>query len=274
MSRSRSRFKQTRTPTAIFIKPISKYAMFDATAISGDEIAACVLDTFRKLPAKRKPLQRPNGSREWVPLSGVVLAKGSRPSIRFHFFLTEIFHRWKASLLRFTGVNSMVMSIVIFNLTISRTGMKCLPASKVPQAQGIVLHDCHAEIIATRAFNRFLIQECAVLAQDDRAKSQWVRRATVEERGETFQQPFALEDDVVIFFYSSEAPCGDASMELTMLAQVDATPWERAPDTTEPGLVCTDNALAGRGFFSELGRVRRKPGIANLLFVQIGLRTH
>lgn len=152
--------------------------------------------------------------------------------------------------------------------------MKCLPASKVPYAQGIVLHDCHAEIIATRAFNQFLIQECAILAQDGRASSSWVRRTTIDEREINCQQPFALEDDVVILFYSSEAPCGDASMELTMLAQEDATPWERGPESTKPGLVSTDNELKGRGFFSELGIVRRKPGTAKSLYVEAELWPH
>jgi hypothetical protein len=66
--------------------------MADVTQVSGDEIASCVLETFRKLPAKGKPRQRPNGSREWVPLSGVVLAKGSSFLLRFHFLYTETCH--------------------------------------------------------------------------------------------------------------------------------------------------------------------------------------
>lgn len=141
--------------------------------------------------------------------------------------------------------------------------MKCLPASKIPQAQGTVLHDCHAEIITIRAFNRFLIQECAILARDDSASSLWIRRTESAETHESFQQPFTIREDVSINFYSSEAPCGDASMELTMLAQEDATPWERLP-ATEPGLGSFGHPLKGRGFFSELGIVRRKPGISPL----------
>ncbi|KAF1958332.1 hypothetical protein CC80DRAFT_409330 [Byssothecium circinans] len=43
--------------------------------ISADAIADCVLDTFDKLPEKRKPRVRAEGSREWVPLAGIVLAK-------------------------------------------------------------------------------------------------------------------------------------------------------------------------------------------------------
>jgi tRNA-specific adenosine deaminase 1 len=40
--------------------------------ISGDEIADVVLNEFDKWPAKRKPLVRSDGVKEWVPLSGIV----------------------------------------------------------------------------------------------------------------------------------------------------------------------------------------------------------
>lgn len=62
-----------------------KVKMTHVAQKTGDEIASCVLETFHKLSAKRKPLQRPDGSREWVPLSGIVLAKGS------DFFLSRLF---------------------------------------------------------------------------------------------------------------------------------------------------------------------------------------
>ncbi|KAI7200695.1 hypothetical protein KC343_g8582 [Hortaea werneckii] len=48
--------------------------------------------------------------------------------------------------------------------------------------------------------------------------------------------------------YVSDAPCGDASMELVMREQEDDTPWERAED-----------GMPGRGNFDRLGVVRRKP---------------
>lgn len=68
--------------------------------------------------------------------------------------------------------------------------------------------------------------------------------------------------------YCTCAPCGDASMELCMAAQEDATPWEipsgypnhtdstdisQDPDNSANGL------LDGRAHFSRLGVVRRKP---------------
>lgn len=73
--------------------------------------------------------------------------------------------------------------------------------------------------------------------------------------------------------YCSEAPCGDASMELTMAAQHDATPWSRTSSPqTSPGLGYastvasakrdsqhTSTELYGRSYFDILGVVRRKP---------------
>src|SRR5579862_7553835 len=52
-------------------------------------------------------------------------------------------------------------------------------------------------------------------------------------------------------------------MELTMAAQEDSTPWS-VPLTTSDSLSAGEAAeslLRGRGYFSELGTVRRKPGI-------------
>ncbi|KAK0717149.1 adenosine deaminase/editase [Lasiosphaeria miniovina] len=248
-----------------------------------DAIASAVLAEFQKLPAKRKPCVRDNGIHEWVPLSGIV-AKGP-------------------NFLRCLAL---------------ATGMKCLPASKLPQARGMAVHDWHAEVLALRAFNRFVLQECRrLLAADDgeqpRPASDFLRRRAdaelaaaagggpagnarghqqrqqQDEDGEEDQeertwqrQPFAWRDDVSLHMYCSEAPCGDASMELVMAAQDDASPWAlpgaRAPLTAtattetaakapspplaaEPGQprVAPGGELLGRGYFSELGVVRRKP---------------
>lgn len=40
-----------------------------------DAVAECVLRAFEALPAKAKPRTYPNGSREWVPLSGIVVSR-------------------------------------------------------------------------------------------------------------------------------------------------------------------------------------------------------
>ena len=143
------------------------------------------------------------------------------------------------------------------------TGMKCLPQSKVASAKGCILHDSHAEVLAIRAFNRFLVDECAGLARRGLGStSQWVRwrqrgqaRADFDQGAADLKQPFELQDGVGIHMYCSECPCGDASMELTMQQQADATPWsESTPSASD---------LLGRGHFDQLGIVRRKPARAD-----------
>jgi tRNA-specific adenosine deaminase 1 len=129
--------------------------------------------------------------------------------------------------------------------------MRCLPASKIHLANGHCLHDWHAEIVALRAFNHYLLEECNSLTSSSSSLS-FVRRRAQEELTAENYQPFAIQDNVQIYMYCSEAPCGDASMELIMAAQDDATPWDM-PEVN-PG-----KSLTGRGYFSQLGVVRRKP---------------
>ncbi|KAI2472323.1 adenosine deaminase/editase [Annulohypoxylon bovei var. microspora] len=213
--------------------------------ITPDDIAALVQKHYDALPAKRKPVVRDNGLREWVPLAGIV-AQGNNDEL------------WCLSI---------------------ATGMKCLPTSKVAHAQGNVLHDWHAEVLAIRAFNRFVLDECKVLAQG--GSSKFLRRRTsdemsspqngeIEDEGLWHDQPFAWREDILLHMYCSEAPCGDASMELIMASQEDATPWELPPATapntctasTSPPPIHSSTStpsLPGRAYFSHLGIVRRKP---------------
>ncbi|EPE26452.1 adenosine-deaminase-containing protein [Glarea lozoyensis ATCC 20868] len=189
--------------------------------VSGDEIADAVLTQFDSWEKKRKPMNRADNVKEWVPLSGIVL------------------HDAKTGTLKCVA---------------AATGMKCLPQKLIPRAQGVTLHDWHAEIFAIRSFNRFILEECQVLVTSDKKSSEYVRRRDELEKSETHAQPFALNDGVNIYMYCSEAPCGDASMELTMAAQEDATPWAKAESSlTEKPI------LHGRGYFSNLGVTRRKP---------------
>lgn len=138
--------------------------------------------------------------------------------------------------------------------------MKCVPQNKIADLLGNVIHDSHAEILALRAFNRFLLDQCADLAakgsnrQDGNPDSivEWrkppskplndkenhaehvsqesdMRNAQqIDDVPDLWQaQPFRIKPSLRIHMYCSEAPCGDASMELTMAAQEDATPWTR-----------------------------------------------
>lgn len=132
-----------------------------------------------------------------------------------------------------------------------------------------------------RAFNHWLLTEChgllheekhlgqnAESEQDSPVKSPFIRRRTHVDQGHTLISsaewpPFELQPDIKIYMYCTCAPCGDASMELCMATQEDATPWEvRQVDSgpvSQDGSLTQDIMLDGRAHFSLLGVVRRKP---------------
>ncbi|KAH6888087.1 adenosine deaminase/editase [Thelonectria olida] len=184
-------------------------------------VARAVLEQFQKLPAKRKPLLRDNGLQEWVPLSGIVAER-----------------------------NGTLTCLAL------ATGMKCLPASKIAESNGVGVHDWHAEILAIRTFNRFLLEECRKLLGDG-AESDILRKSRASTSGDG-PKPFEIRDDVKLHMYCSEAPCGDASMELTMAAQEDASPWQ-TPTSVSSDTEIKNGMLPGRAYFDQLGIVRRKP---------------
>lgn len=147
--------------------------------------------------------------------------------------------------------------------------MKCLPQNKLASANGNILHDWHAEVVAIRTFNRFLLDQCLLTSTPPFPESNFIRQRTTVERSDHEPQPFTIREDVQIHMYCSEAPCGDASMELIMDAQDDATPWTSAPPTISSALsessapAESTGALRGRSNFSLLGTVRCKPSRAD-----------
>lgn len=85
------------------------------------------------------------------------------------------------------------------------TGMKCLPQTKISQANGMVIHDWHAEILAIRSFNRFLLEECLFFFEN--GTSDYVRMRSNAEREGPVSHPFAIRDEIELHLYCSEAPC-------------------------------------------------------------------
>ena len=195
-------------------------------------IAHLALSTFDALPPRCKPRILEDGRREWTPMAAVVLATGEGPA----------------------------------NLTCASlaTGTKCLAASALPKCQGLVLHDSHAEILALRGFNHWLLREVQAILTDAAYQSPFLE-AAFEPSAANYHQhdlpisqaPFRLKSHVSIHFFTTEAPCGDASMEILMesLPTGEAQPW--------PTDQTTLSALQGRGHFSMLGYVRRKPARAD-----------
>lgn len=89
-----------------------------STMTDPDAIADCVLSTFDGLPDKRKPRPRNDGSREWVPLSGIVLVKGM---VIIHYESTigllKEQRRWQSGM-RFLRVRASLNHSIRSTLTI------------------------------------------------------------------------------------------------------------------------------------------------------------
>ncbi|KAJ5309738.1 uncharacterized protein N7443_002199 [Penicillium atrosanguineum] len=217
--------------------------MSGATLVASlpSRIASLVHSHFDALPTRSKPSIFPDGSREWIPMTGIVAVKEENTSLE---------------------------SLHCIAVT---TGAKCLSASHIPRCRGLVLHDCHAEILALRAFNYWLLTEChGFIAEEMKCKntptSSFVRRRNQSNQDPASASsidwpPFELQPDVKIYMYCTCAPCGDASMELCMATQEDATPWEVTRDANigPNSESAEESMLDGRAHFSLLGIVRRKP---------------
>lgn len=105
------------------------------------------------------------------------------------------------------------------------TGSKCIGKSKM-STKGLLINDSHAEVIAKRAFQRYLLKQLQFAADK--------KRSIFDDSSEHL---FTLRADVTFHFFASQIPCGDASifpqpreeMSSTKRAQTDdyATPAKK-----------------------------------------------
>lgn len=167
------------------------------------QVAQKVIQTFNSIK-KGKPTTRSNGIKEWTVMASVV----------------------------------MISNGAINPITIA-TGVKALPDKVRAYSKGLMVHDLHAEVLALRAFNRYLLDEVAkgdskILSKQD--------------------EKFSLNSEIQLALVITEAPCGDASMGY--IAQ-NSTPW------SSDGPNKRQKLGRGRNNFDRLGIVRTKPGRAD-----------
>ncbi|KAK6521211.1 hypothetical protein TWF506_001436 [Arthrobotrys conoides] len=195
-----------------------------------DRIATLALTAFSSLPTKCKP--RPQ---EWIPMTAIILQTSD-----------ETLH-----------------------LASLATGSKCIPSTTLPKATGLILHDCHSEILALRGLNHFLLQDAHRILTNHDYQSPYLiynnnHNNNNVNNNDPATPPFALHPSISIHLFSTEPPCGDASMEFIISAQEDPTPWS-LPTTNENtplpnnNTSITNTLLPGRSYFSTLSIVRRKP---------------
>jgi len=207
-----------------------------------DKVANLCYKHFSQLPKKGKP----QPGKEWTILAAVILQKESD------------------------------LSVVALG-----TGSKCIGQGKLSTAAaGDLLNDSHAEVIARRAFIRYLYHQISSVydASKDAGKSIFTLDAS---SGKCILKPGAN-----FIFFSSHTPCGDASIipkndgseaELQPSQAMCNTSSEEEPVSKKPRLMedihrtgakCAAGGLQDpKGHGTEhhvAGVLRTKPGRCNL----------
>ncbi|XP_062377336.1 double-stranded RNA-specific editase B2 [Sardina pilchardus] len=83
------------------------------------------------------------------------------------------------------------------------TGTKCINGEYISD-QGLVVNDCHAEIIVRRALIRFLYSQLEL--HDSQRREDWEQSIFVRHK----QAGYRLRENVYFHMYISTSPCGDA----------------------------------------------------------------
>lgn len=184
----------------------------------GNRIGQTVLEAYQKLGQSCKPGTRSNGVKEWTVLAGVVAIDKYNDEIR-------------------------LISIA--------TGVKALPDAFLNRSCGRMVHDCHAEILALRAFNAVILDQIAYLNSNSESEADLVERTPQ-------RQIFNLKDKWNLALYISTLPCGDASMSL--LCEDEGITGIRDDDPIQYVDPMVDSIVRGRFNFSKKQVVRTKPG--------------
>ena len=137
------------------------------------------------------------------------------------------------------------------------TGTKCLPASsRCPR--GEALSDSHAEVIARRAFVRFLYDELERATSDD-GDGETKRDATDANASTrsvpivewvattTTTTPFRLRGGVRVHLYATQSPCGDASIFELADARESASVAPADGETADAGRAANKRAKTSSG---------------------------
>ena len=140
------------------------------------------------------------------------------------------------------------------------TGTKCLPASsRCPR--GEALSDSHAEVIARRAFVRFLYDELERAMEDDgdALRDAGVARDETNENaaspkpivewvaGASTTTPFRLRGGVRVHLYATQSPCGDASIFELADARKSASVAPADGETADAGRAANKRAKTSSG---------------------------
>ncbi|XP_035750237.1 tRNA-specific adenosine deaminase 1 isoform X2 [Egretta garzetta] len=145
---------------------------------SADEIAElCYLHYRTRLPKQGKP----DPKREWTSLAAIVKVESAT----------------QRELLASPGNLQVTKEVVAMG-----TGTKCIGQNKMRKT-GDILNDSHAEIVAKRSFQRYLLHQMWLAASH--------QQCSIFIPG-TETGKWKLKPNIIFVFFSSHTPCGDASI--------------------------------------------------------------
>ncbi|XP_032837638.2 tRNA-specific adenosine deaminase 1 isoform X2 [Tyto alba] len=145
---------------------------------SADEIAElCYLHYRTRLPKQGKP----DPNREWTALAAVVKVESAT----------------QREVLASPGNLQVTKEVVAMG-----TGTKCIGQNKMRKT-GDILNDSHAEIVAKRSFQRYLLHQMWLAASH--------QQCSIFIPG-TETGKWKLKPNIIFVFFSSHTPCGDASI--------------------------------------------------------------
>ncbi|XP_065496919.1 tRNA-specific adenosine deaminase 1 isoform X2 [Caloenas nicobarica] len=145
---------------------------------TADEIAElCYVHYKTRLPKQGKP----DPNREWTSLAAVVKVESATQR---------------------EGLTCPGNLPVRKEVVAMGTGTKCIGQNKM-RKNGDILNDSHAEIVAKRSFQRYLLHQVQLAASH--------QQCNIFIPG-TETGKWKLKPDIMFIFFSSHTPCGDASI--------------------------------------------------------------
>ncbi|PGH08347.1 hypothetical protein GX51_01173 [Blastomyces parvus] len=249
-------------------------------------IARLVHSHFDALPKRSKPTIHPDGSREWVPLSGIVLVTGAKclSLSQINQCRGMVLHDSHAEILVIRAFNHWLLEECKLLLE-----QRIDSSNREFESNGIEANEANnnheagtqpaPEKLPTSAFLNWRHQPETGPKLASHTLS-GVSDTTQPAKPKLSWPPFEFRKDLKIYMYGTCAPCGDASMELCMASQEDPTPWATPPliannnpenssaNSSQHNQAnntphTTTSLLNGRAHFSILGAVRRKPSRAD-----------
>ncbi|NXY21291.1 ADAT1 deaminase, partial [Atrichornis clamosus] len=174
---------------------------------SADEIAGlCYLHYRTRLPKQGKP----DPNREWTSLAAVVKVESAA----------------QREVLASPGNLQVTKEVVAMG-----TGTKCIGQNKMRNT-GDILNDSHAEVVAKRSFQRYLLHQLWLAASH--------QQCSIFSPG-TETGKWKLKPNTIFVFFSSHTPCGDASIIPVSEPENQLSKLETGGDAAGQSAECRSN---------------------------------